>query len=139
MTMFEYKRWELSNTRYVATAADHDAARRAMAERERGGPHGQRLIESLSQVEAPDTLPASDGMFVAETGELLVHRALPPNSSDSTRTDVFNHQGDWLGTIVLPPQTFIRAVTRDRVLLIRRDDDDVMTLEVRRLLRPNSP
>ena len=110
-----------------------------MIEREASGPDRQQFIQSLSQLEAPDTLPASDGMFVAQTGELLVHRMVPSSASDSSRTDVFNHQGDWLGTIVLPPRTYIGAVTRDRVLLIRRDDDDVMTLEVRRLYRPNTP
>lgn len=133
------ERLQLSNTRYVATDDDNEAARALMIEREASGPGRQQFLQSLSQLEAPDTLPASDGMFVAETGELLVHRMVPSSASDSSRTDVFNHQGDWLGTIVLPPRTYIGAVTRDRVLLIRRDDDDVMTLEVRRLYRPNTP
>lgn len=129
------QQWRVPDARHVASEADHDAARQFVLEQEGTRPNRQRLEQLLHLVDAPDTLPAAVSLVMAETGELLVQRASPPRSADSIRTDVFAVDGQWLGTIALPPRSSIRQLTRDRVLLLRSDDDDVMTLEVRRVYR----
>ena len=87
----------------------------------------------LAQLPDPDSLPAASDVQLLSSGQLLVHRfaALP---TDSAAVDIYSDTGRWLGMLMLPPRSHILDVFGTRLLFARMDADDVMSLEVRRVL-----
>lgn len=127
-----------THARRAPTAAERAYARDQLRRREGSRIGAQELAQMLAQLPEPDSLPAASDVQLLSSGNLLVRR-FAGLSTDSAAVDVFSDTGRWLGTMTLPPRSYILDVVGSRVLLLRMDVDDVMSLEVHRVLGIDRP
>lgn len=107
----------------AATVADAPAERRAA------------LAETLRGAPFPATMPAYATFVVADDGRLWVGRYLARGQGERQTFDVMDSAGVRLGSVEMPPRFTPAQVTRDRVIGIWRDEDDVVHIRVYRLVR----
>jgi hypothetical protein len=102
----------------------------------------------LDQLTFAERLPAFRYFIVSRDGHFWVaHYFSPETVSDRawhertgwiypTHWTVLSPEGEWLGTVETPEDLFLREVTGDRIIGVRRDEMDVETVEVYRLVKP---
>lgn len=122
-----------TQARRAPNEAERAYARDQLRRREGSRIAAQELEQMLAQIPEPDSLPAASDVQLLSSGNLLVRR-FAALSTDSSAVDVFSDAGRWLGTMMLPPRSYILDVVGTRALLMRMDVDDVMSLEVHRVL-----
>jgi hypothetical protein len=89
----------------------------------------------LAAVPMPDSLPAAVALMVSDSGLIFVMREGMLSGQTSTRLDVFDRQGHWLGVLALPPRIRLLEAGADYLLYARFDQDDVPHIEVHRMTR----
>jgi hypothetical protein len=122
--------------RRAPTAAELSAADSALRTPTRLRSNDPALRDrTLEAVITPDSLPGHQGLVVAASGEILSRRWSLWNAETPAAYDIIDGEGLWLGSITLPPRTWLVEVGRDYVLVIQSDADDVPTLRVHGLER----
>lgn len=107
----------------AATVADAPLERRAAA------------IEMLRRAPLPATLPAYATFVVADDGALWVGRYLPRGQGERQTFDVIDTTGASLGSVEMPARFSPSQVTRNQVIGVWLDEDDVAHIRVYRLVR----
>ncbi len=92
---------------------------------------------ALEGVGYPGVLPTFDAMLRDETGALWLRNDVGPVQRDSIprQWTVFDPRGTWLGEVQLPRRVEVQQITRDRILGIWKDDDEVEHVRLYRLRR----
>jgi hypothetical protein len=107
----------------AATVADAPPAQRAAA------------TALLRRAPFPATLPAYATFVVADDGALWVGRYTPRGQGARQTFDVFDSTGATLGSVVMPARFAPSQITRDHVVGVWLDEDDVTHVRVYRLVR----
>ena len=110
--------------RYGAELMDAVSADRAPAFR--------RWLRALPEVKA---FPAYDALRVDQDGNLWVRYFQRPGES-SVQWLIFGGRGQQVGSITLPDRTTILDSGTDYLLVVQRDDLDVATVFLYRMVRP---
>jgi len=98
-------------------------------------PEGRPRLERIfAVVPAPSTFPAHGRMLVDTEGNLWV-AAYPRPGEERYVWSVFDPRGRWLGPVVMPARFRVTAVGGGVVMGVRRDGQDVETVQVYRLVR----
>ena len=100
------------------------------------GPEARREVEDfLAQMPWPKTVPALGRLIVDEEGCLWVRPYRTYTEPTGGPWDVFVPDGRRLGTIGIPEQLEVRAITSDRLYGVWTDELDVETVRVYSLVR----
>jgi hypothetical protein len=125
------------NGRRVPTAAERAEADSTLRSGE--GYYGTmdpaRREQILGALTTPDSLPAHAGLWVARTGEVLSRRWSQWNGDAPGEFDVFDRDGRWLGTLILPPKFILSEVGDDYLVGVQLDADDAHSVVVYGLKR----
>lgn len=92
------------------------------------------VARTFDEAPATGVVPYFGGIITDSEGALWV-QDYPLLPRDSVRYQVFQSDGQLLGRLALPPRHAIRDITRDRILTVWRDDDDLEYLRVYRIVR----
>ncbi len=92
------------------------------------------VARTYEEAPATGTVPYFGSVMMDTEGALWVED-YPLFPRDSIRYQVLQPGGQLLGRITLPPRHSVRHITRDRILAVWRDDDDLEYLRVYRLGR----
>jgi hypothetical protein len=87
--------------------------------------HGAEAGKSLDRVELPEHLPAFERLLVDDGGNLWVQHTAWPGAAVQAEWDVFDAQGQMLGTVRMPPGFRAMQIGADLVLGVWTDDDGV--------------
>jgi hypothetical protein len=87
--------------------------------------HGPEAGTSLDHVELPEHLPAFERLLVDDGGNLWVQRMAWPGAAVQAEWDVFDAEGQMLGTVRMPPGFRATQIGADFVLGVWTDDDGV--------------
>lgn len=100
-------------------------------------PIDQAVADAMADVAVPRVYPAHDRMIVDATGAIWLREDIGPGRSsvENHRWTVLDADGRWLGMVTTPRRTEIHQITRDRLIGIWRDDNDVEHVRVHRLDR----
>lgn len=98
---------------------------------------GQAVADAMASVGVPKVYPAHDRMMVDATGAIWLREDIGPRRADieGHHWDVLDRDGRWLGRMTTPARFEVHQVTRDKVIGIWRDENDVEHLRVHRLSR----
>ncbi len=101
-------------------------------------PVGRRAAETamLRRAPFPATMPAYAGFIVADDGTIWVERYLARGQGERHTFDVLDTSGATLRSVEMPARFSPSQVTRDRIIGLWRDGDDVVHVRVYRLVRP---
>jgi len=101
------------------------------------GPVGESVMDALRGVGMPAVYPAHDRIVVDGNGAIWLREDIGPQRAEkeARRWTVLAREGHWLGYLTTPPRFVVMQVTRDRVIGVWRDDNDVEHLQVYRLDR----
>jgi hypothetical protein len=81
--------------------------------------------EALSKLTLPEFEPPYATFRIADDSTIWVERFASENSTAATRWDVFQPDGQWQGTITLPPGFTPTQIARNEILGIWKDPDGV--------------
>lgn len=93
------------------------------------------VAEALQRAPFPESLPAFATFVIAQDGTLWISRYVPKGSDERPTFDVIDTAGALLGAVEMPTRFSPSQVTRERVIGVWRDDDDVRHIRVYRLRR----
>lgn len=114
---------QIIDTYIAATVADAPSERRAAA------------TDMLRRAPFPTSMPAYATFVVADDGTVWVGRYLARGHGERQTFDVLDASGATLGSVEMPARFSPSQVTRDRIIGIWRDEDDVVHVRVYRLVR----
>lgn len=119
------------------TEVEHQRRRLAAQVEQLPEPIGQAVADAMAGVGVPTVYPAHDRLLVDADGAIWLREDIGPRRAEieAHRWDVLDRDGRWLGMVTTPPRFEVHQVTRDRLVGIWRDDNDVEHLRVHRLLR----
>lgn len=100
-------------------------------------PIDQAVADAMAQVAVPRVYPAHDRMLVDATGAIWLREDIGPGrtSVENHRWTILDRDGNWLGMVTTPRRTEIHQVTRDQIVGVWRDENDVEHVRVHRLRR----
>lgn len=100
-------------------------------------PIGQAVSDAMASVGVPTVYPAHDRMLVDGTGAIWMREDIGPRRTEieGHHWDVLDRDGRWLGQVTTPARFEVHQVTRDRVIGVWRDENDVEHLRLHRLSR----
>ncbi|HET7110569.1 MAG TPA: hypothetical protein VFI41_06825, partial [Gemmatimonadales bacterium] len=86
---------------------------------------GRAYDEALSKLKLPEFEPPYSTFRIADDSTLWVERFTTERATSATKWDVFSVNGEWQGTITLPPGFTPTQISRDEILGIWKDPDGV--------------
>ncbi len=100
-------------------------------------PVDQAVADAMAGVAVPRVYPAHDRMIVDATGAIWLREDIGPGrgQQEHRRWTVLDADGRWLGYVVTPRRTEVHQITRDRIIGVWRDDNDVEHVRVHALDR----
>lgn len=98
---------------------------------------GNELRRVLLRIGVPATLPTTYEIQVDETGALWLRDDVGPVLRDSIppRWTVLDRDGRWLGSVTTPRGVVVHQITKDRIVGVWRDPNDVEQVRIYRLRR----
>jgi hypothetical protein len=98
---------------------------------------GTAIMSALISAGMPTVYPAHDQVLVDATGAIWLREDIGAERAlDEARTwTILAADGGWLGRVTTPARFTVHAVTRDRVVGVSLDADDVEVVRVLRLSR----
>jgi hypothetical protein len=99
--------------------------------------NGPEAGKSLDQVQVPEHLPAWERLLVDDAGSLWVQR-MPWPGAVPPEWDVFDPDGEMLGTVRMPAGFRATHVGADFVLGVWTDEDDVEYVRMYRLMKDDA-
>lgn len=131
--------YRLDRPRRLIALSEVEQQRRRLAQQVEQLPEtiGQAVAEVMASVGVPTVYPAHDRILVDGTGAIWLREDIGPRRSEieARRWDVIDRDGRWLGLVTTPARLEVYQVTRDRVIGVWRDENDVEHLRVHRLAR----
>jgi hypothetical protein len=86
---------------------------------------GRAYDEALSKLKLPEFEPPYSTFRIADDSTLWVERFTTERTTSATKWDVYLPEGQWQGTITLPPAFTPTQISRDEILGIWKDPDGV--------------
>ncbi|MEP6590251.1 MAG: hypothetical protein ABJC19_03620 [Gemmatimonadota bacterium] len=131
--------YRIDRARRAIPAAEIDALGRKQGEQltqlppDLAGP----LRKVMLEVGVPATLPTAYQLVVDADGAVWLRDDVGPVMRDSipSRWSVLDRTGGWLGDVTTPRRMEIHQITRDRVVGVWRDENDVEYVRIYRLRR----
>ena len=119
------------------TEVEHQRRRLAAQVEQLPEPIGQAVSDAMASVGVPTVYPAHDRMLVDGTGAIWMREDIGPRRTEieGHHWDVIARDGRWLGQVTTPARFEVYQVTRDRVVGVWRDENDVEHIRVHRLSR----
>lgn len=96
--------------------------------------HGPEAARTLDEVQLPDQLPAFERLLVDDAGNLWVQRTAWPGPVPA-EWDVFDAEGQMLGTVRMPAGFRATQIGADFVLGVWTDEDGVEYVRTYRLMK----
>ena len=119
------------------TEVEHQRRRLTQQVEQLPEPIGQAVADAMASVGVPTVYPAHDRILVDGGGAIWLREDIGPRRAEveARRWDVIDRDGRWLGLVTTPARLEVFQVTRDRVIGVWRDENDVEHLRVHRLSR----
>jgi hypothetical protein len=131
--------YRLDRPRRLIALSEVEQQRRRLAQQVEQLPEviGQAGADEMAAVGVPTVYPAHDRILVDGTGAIWLREDIGPGRSvvEGHHWDVLDGEGRWLGRVTTPARLELYQVTRDRVIGVWRDENDVEHLRVHRLSR----
>lgn len=98
---------------------------------------GEAVVDAFRNAGMPTIYPAHDRVVVDARGATWLREDIGPQRGDkeARRWTVLDRDGRWLGFVTTPARLQVQQITRDRVIGVWRDENDVEHLQVYRLDR----
>ncbi len=121
--------WRLDRAQRAVSARDAEAvaARRSLQLNQLPKEYADAIFAVTKDVGYPGVLPPFDAMLRDATGALWLRRDVGPVLRDSIphTWTVLDPKGRWLGDVVTPRRVEVYQITRDRVVGVWKDDDEL--------------
>jgi hypothetical protein len=121
--------WRLDRARRAVSATDVEAvaARRSVQLNQLPKEYADAIFAITKDVGYPGVLPPFDAMVRDVTGALWLRQDVGPVLRDSIphTWTVLDTKGRWLGEVTTPRRLEVHQITRDRILGVWKDDDEV--------------
>ncbi len=131
--------WRLDRARRAVSPSDVEAVteRRTQQLNQLPPEYAEAIHAVVKDIGFPTVLPPFDAILRDATGATWLRNDVGPVLRDSIpRTwTVLDSTGRWLGEVTVPPRVEVQQITKDRILGVWRDDDDVEHLRLYRLRR----
>lgn len=131
--------YRLDRPRRLISQAEIEQQRRRLAAQveQLPPPIDQAVADAMAGVAVPRVYPAHDRLLVDATGAIWLREDVGPGrvNVENHRWTVLDRDGNWLGMVTTPRRTEIHQVTRDRIIGVWRDENDVEHVRVHRLSR----
>jgi hypothetical protein len=131
--------YRLDRPRRLIALSEVEQQRRRLAQQVEQLPEtiGQAVSDAMAGVGVPTVYPAHDRILVDGSGAIWMREDIGPRRTEveGHHWDVLDRDGRWLGQVTTPPRLELYHVTRDRVIGVWRDENDVEHLRVHRLSR----
>lgn len=131
--------WRLDRPRHLIPSSDIAAlgVKQGQQVAQLPAEFGSELRRVLLRIGVPATLPTTYEIQVDATGALWLRDDVGPVLRDSIppRWTVLDHDGRWLGTVTTPRGVVVHQITKDRIVGVWRDPNDVEQVRVYRLRR----
>ena len=131
--------YRLDRPRRLIALSEVEQQRRRLAQQVEQLPEtiGQAVADAMAAVGVPTVYPAHDRILVDGGGAIWMREDIGPRRTEveGHHWDVLDREGRWLGQVTTPPRLEVYHVTRDRVIGVWRDENDVEHLRVHRLSR----
>jgi hypothetical protein len=131
--------YRLDRPRRQIALSEVEQQRRRLAQQVEQLPEtiGQAVSDAMAGVGVPTVYPAHDRILVDANGAIWMREDIGPRRTEveGHHWDVLDREGRWLGQVTTPARLEVYQVTRDRVVGVWRDENDVEHLRVHRLSR----
>jgi hypothetical protein len=131
--------YRLDRPRRLIALSEVELQRRRLAQQVEQLPEtiGQAVADAMAGVGVPTVYPAHDRILVDATGAIWMREDIGPRRTEVEGHwwDVLASDGRWLGRVSTPPRLEVYQVSRNRVIGVWRDENDVEHLRVHRLSR----
>ncbi|HRP07495.1 MAG TPA: hypothetical protein PLL69_03315 [Gemmatimonadales bacterium] len=129
----------LDRPRRVISVGELAAQRQRLAEQVSQLPEnvGDAVVSAFQGVGMPAIYPAHDRVVTDERGAIWLREDIGPQRGEreARRWTVLDPDGRWLGFVTTPARFQVQQITRDRMIGVWRDGNDVEHLQVYRLDR----
>jgi hypothetical protein len=131
--------YRLDRPRRLIALTEVEQQRRRLAQQVEQLPAtiGQAVSDAMAGVGVPTVYPAHDRILVDATGSIWMREDIGPRRTEleGHHWDVLDREGHWLGQVTTPARLEVYHVTRDRVIGVWRDENDVEHVRVHKLSR----
>lgn len=131
--------YRVERPRRLITELEIEQQRLRLAEqvKQLPAPIDQAVADAMAGVSVPRVYPAHDRMLVDAVGAIWLREDIGPRRTmvENHRWTVLDRDGHWLGTVTTPARLEVQQISRDRIVGIWRDINDVEHLRVHRLER----